>query len=132
MYVLDTDTIIYFFKGSQGVIRKIINLDKQSLATTIINKIELLYGAYHSKKRNDNLKKLNAFFEEITVLDLDHTAANHFATEKSRLTKSGKTVADFDLLIASICLSNKLPLVSNNIKHFDRIKGLKLENWYDK
>jgi len=56
-------------------------------------------------------------------------AAEIFAKEKARLNKLGMMIADMDLMIASIAIANKLILITNNIKHFNRVKHLQIDNW---
>ena len=128
-YILDTDTLIYFLKGRQSVVERISIVAPSDLSTTIINQTELLYGAFNSQKKEQNLKKIQAFSKEIKVLDFSHTASLIFAEHKAQLKKQGNILADMDLMIASIVLANDGILVTNNIKHFEKIKSLKFENW---
>lgn len=128
-YVLDTDTLIYFMKGQKSVVEKISVISSSELSTTIINQTELLYGAFNSIKKEYNLKKIQEFLKEIRVLEFSNQASFLFAEYKAHLKKQGNLVADMDLMIASIVLANDGVLVTNNIKHFERIKKLKLDNW---
>lgn len=128
-YILDTDTLIYFLKGQQSVVERISIVATSDLSTTIINQTELLYGAFNSQKKEQNLKKIQAFLKEIKVLDFSHSASLIFAEHKAQLKKQGNVLADMDLMIASIVLANDGILVTNNVKHFEKIKLLKFENW---
>ncbi len=128
-YILDTDTLIYFLKGQQSVVERMSIVSPSDLSTTIINQTELLYGAFNSQKKEQNLKKIQAFLKEIKVLDFSHTASLIFAEHKAQLKKQGNILADMDLMIASIVLANDGILVTNNVKHFEKIKSLKFENW---
>ena len=128
-YVLDTDTLIYFLKGHESVVEKISVISQSDLSTTIINQTELLYGAFNSIKKEQNLKKIQAFLKEITVFEFSHAASFLFAKHKAHLKKQGNILADMDLMIASIVLANEGILVTNNVKHFEKIKELKFENW---
>jgi predicted nucleic acid-binding protein len=76
-----------------------------------------------------NVKRLKSFLQKINVLDFDKNAAEHFARIKAMLKRQGNMIADMDLMIASVCLANNLILVTNNTKHFNRIKELTVENW---
>lgn len=128
-YILDTDTLIYFLKGQQNVVEKISVVAPPDLSTTIINQTELLYGAFNSQKKEQNLKKIQEFLKEIKVLEFSYTASLIFAEHKAQLKKRGNIIADMDLMIASIVLANDGILVTNNVKHFEKIKLLKFENW---
>lgn len=128
-YVLDSDMLIYFLKGYNSVVEKISVMSRSDLATTIINQTELFYGAFNSAKKEQNLKKIQDFLKEISVLEFSHEASLLFAKHKAQLKKHGILLADMDLMIASIVLAYDGILVTNNVKHFSRIKELKFENW---
>ena len=104
-------------------------MSRSELSTTIINQAELLYGAFNSTKKSHNLKKIQAFLKEIPILEFSSAAALIFAEQKVQLKGAGKMLADMDLMIASIVLANSGILVTNNVKHFERIKKLQFENW---
>lgn len=128
-YVLDTDTLIYFLKGHPVVMDRVAVTPPSELFTTIINKTELLFGAFHSAKIEQNIKKVKTIMQDIQVLDFCHASSFIFAEEKARLKMSGKIIEDMDLMIASIVVANDGVLITNNAKHFERIKKLKLDNW---
>ncbi|OGT50203.1 MAG: hypothetical protein A3E82_02295 [Gammaproteobacteria bacterium RIFCSPHIGHO2_12_FULL_38_11] len=128
-YVLDTDIWIYFFKNHQKIIDKMSTLTANDLSTTIFNKTELLFGAFKSAKIEQNLKTVGDAMKNIRVLDYSDEASHIFAQQKAKLHTQGNTLDDMDLLIASVTLANHSTLVTNNTKHFERIRGLKLENW---
>ncbi|MEA2111259.1 MAG: type II toxin-antitoxin system VapC family toxin, partial [Campylobacterota bacterium] len=67
------------------------------------------------------------FLESFKILEFTQVSSLIFAKEKARLKKSGNIIADMDLMIASIAIENDCTLISNNIKHFDRIQNLELE-----
>lgn len=129
-YILDTDIIIYFFRGYDSVTKKLSELPVENLHTTIVNYAELLYGAYNSIKRKSNIEKIENFLSNLRILPFCEEASHLFAENKSLLKKKGTPLADMDLMIASISLKNNMTLISNNFKHFERIKNLKLENWH--
>lgn len=128
-YVLDTDILIYFLKGHAQVVEKISVFSQSELSTTIINKTELLYGAFNSVKKEQNLKKIQEFLNEIQILEFSDAASLLFAEHKAQLKKQGNLLADMDLMIASIVLAHDGILVTNNVKHFEKIKKLQFENW---
>ncbi len=127
--VLDTDIIIYFLKGNEKISKKLLSFPPNDIYTTIFNITEMLYGAYNSKKIEYNLKLIKDFAKNINILHFDEEASEIFAKNKARLKQEGKLIADFDLLIASIAIVNNCILITNNIRHFKRIKTLQVENW---
>ncbi|MCP4156728.1 MAG: type II toxin-antitoxin system VapC family toxin, partial [bacterium] len=123
-YLIDTDILIYFLKNNERVAKKMSKISSDDIVTSIINYTELLFGAYNSLRSESNLKKFKAFLKNINVLDFDKEAAEIFARQKTKLKKDGNIIADMDLMIASICLANNVTLVTNNLKHFNRIEAL--------
>jgi predicted nucleic acid-binding protein len=125
-YILDSDILIYFLKGEKEVIKKVLSLQNDELYITIINYTELLYGIYNSNKISQNKEKILPFLDNFKILQFDKNASEIFAKLKTKLKKQGKIIADMDLMIASIAISNKATLYTNNLKHFNRIDGLKI------
>ena len=119
--------LIYFLKGKQEVVKRLSQIPIDDLYISRINYTELMYGAYNSTKVDQNLKIIEPFLDSFTVLEFTKVSSLIFAKEKARLKKSGNIIADMDLMIASIALENDCTLISNNIKHFDRVQNLKLE-----
>jgi tRNA(fMet)-specific endonuclease VapC len=89
---------------------------------------ELKFGVENSQKPEKNRKALEDFLTGIQVLPI-FQAIDTYAKEKARLKKSGKIIDDFDLLIGSTALTFGLTAVTNNVDHFNRIDGIKLEDW---
>ena len=129
--ILDTDTIIFFLRGEEKIVHRFAARSAEELGTTIVSQAELLYGAYYSGKKKRNMEKVEAFLKEIPVLPFCSQSSRMFARQKAHLKKKGNLLPDLDLMIAGICLAHDLPLVTNNTRHFQRIKGLKLENWME-
>jgi predicted nucleic acid-binding protein len=126
-YLIDSDILIYFLKGKQEVVQRLSQIPIDDLYISRINYTELLYGAYNSSKMNQNLKVIEPFLDNFKVLEFTKTSSLIFAKEKARLKKNGNIIADMDLMIASIAIENNCTLMSNNIKHFDRVHNLELE-----
>lgn len=128
-YVLDTDTLIYYLKHNQNVVNQFAMIDIDDITTTIINYTELLFGAYNSTKKEENLSHIKSFLDDMEIIGFDKRSAEVFARLKAELKQTGKMIADMDLMIASICVTNHFTLVTNNTKHFQRIQELSIENW---
>ncbi|MHA1490486.1 MAG: type II toxin-antitoxin system VapC family toxin [Promethearchaeota archaeon] len=131
MVILDTDLIIGYFRKVPKVI-EIISKFKQNgteLKTTIINVGELYKGAYLSTKVNENKKKIEDFPKNIIILDLNVDAIKIYAKISAELRMKGEKIGDFDELIASITISKKETLITRNIRHYERISEISLQNW---
>lgn len=124
-YLLDTDIIIDHIRG-----KKIIELDvlEDGAAISIITLGELIYGAYKSSDAKSSLSKLSQYLTSLglQIENLDEQIISEFGKVKALLEKKGERLEDFDLLIASVAIVSNLTLVTRNIKHFERIKRLKL------
>ncbi|WOE69058.1 PIN domain-containing protein [Hydrogenimonas thermophila] len=127
--LLDSDILIYFLKGNRQIVEQVAKHVPEDLLTSRINYTELLYGAYNSARVENNLRIILPFLENFEILEFDKSASEIFAKEKARLKKSGTLIADMDLMIASIAIANDVALVTNNFKHFERVKNLKLVRW---
>jgi tRNA(fMet)-specific endonuclease VapC len=129
MYCLDTNIISYHFKNQYSVSQNILSLEASDISTTQITLAELLYGAYKSSRVDLNLEIIHSFLPGLKIYSLDDKSSEVYGKQKARMIKLGMVVDDMDLLIASICIANDLTLVTHNLKHFQRIKGLKVEDW---
>lgn len=129
MYLLDTDIIIYSLKGNQLVVDNIRAHADSPKAISVITYGELVYGAEKSKKAAINLAKVHRLREIFPVIDLSCAIMDTFGTLKAELSRNGKIISDFDLLIAATAMSIGYCLVSNNEKHFRKITNLVYENW---
>ena len=126
-YLVDSDILIYFLKGKKEAIEILTSIPAQNLYTSRINYTELIYGAYNSARIDENLKIIEPFLDNFKVLEYSKSSSLIFAKEKARLKKSGNIIADMDLMIASIAIDNDCILITNNKKHFQRIKNLSLK-----
>jgi len=129
MYCLDTDIIIEFFKGNPKIVEGFSKIKKSRISITVLTFYEFLKGAYTSPKQKADLHMLELFLKNVELLNLSPSSCHKAALIYNELKNKGKLLNDADLLIASIAIINNKILVTNNIKHFNRISGLKLENW---
>jgi tRNA(fMet)-specific endonuclease VapC len=120
---------IYWLKGKTTVRARVNQVDWSQIAICTITASELYFGAYNSSKIEQNLRTAENFIQSITVLPLSDDVIKKFGQLKAQLRKAGMPVADFDLLIASVALTENLILVTNNTRHYQRITGLDLDNW---
>lgn len=127
-FLLDTNICIYFLKGKYNLITKIEDIGEKNCFISEITVAELKYGAEKSEKIIENTKMVDLFISKFTIIPI-YTSLNLYAKEKAKLSKAGTIIDDFDLLIASTAISNNLILVTNNVKHFSRLKKLSINNW---
>ncbi len=127
-YLLDTNICIHFFKGKFELIDKLTKIGIENCAISEITLAELIFGAENSanpKKNHDLIEKLIA---QITILPIFNSILL-YGKQKARLRKKGKMISDFDLLIGCTAIENNLIMVTENINEFNRIQGIKIENW---
>lgn len=125
-YLLDTDVCIYWLKNREPFRSIIFELGFPNLAISQITVAELYYGAYNSApdRQAQNLASLRQFLQFSTILQANNTVLEHFGHLKAVLRKQGRTVDDFDLLIASFAIAYNYRLFTNNIRHYRDIPGL--------
>ncbi len=123
-YLADTDVLINHIRGREYLDHKII---EDGLGMSIISLAELLHGVYRSNNPRKAQEKVDALFTlGVKVDNLNNQIVDEYAKFKVSLEKAGQKLDEFDLLIGVTALVNNLILVTRNIKHFKRIKGLKL------
>lgn len=128
MYLLDTDTIIFSLKGHVSVQKNLRTHFHDPMKISVITLMELYYGAYKSQKVTSNLAKIKTLENSLEIIPLGKESVEIFGIYKSKLEKAGTALDDFDLMLASCALAHNLVLVTNNVKYFRRIEGLKLAN----
>ena len=129
MYLLDTDTIIYILKGHVKVLENLRQNFHEPMSLSVISLMELYYGAYKSQRVASNLAKIRTLESKLEIIPVGKESAEIFGMLKASLEKQGTPLDDFDLTLASCALAHNLVLVTNNVKHFQRIDGLRLVNW---
>lgn len=127
-YLLDTNICIYFLKGRYGLVEKIERIGFENLFISEVTVAELKYGVEKSATPDKNRPVINELIVKFKQLPI-YGALDVYAKEKARLIKAGNTVDDLDLLIGATAIENRMVLVTNNEKHFDRFQNIKLENW---
>jgi len=130
IFMIDTDTCIYTIKRKPvSVLHKLENCQPGSVVMSVITFAELVNGAKKSRFVEDNLRRLTALRELIDILPFDTDAAMAYGDIRSDLEKRGLIIGANDLFIAAHALSLKVTLVTNNQREFNRVNGLKIENW---
>ena len=128
-YILDTDMSIYTIKRKPLHIRRLFNANIGHLCISSITFGELICGAEKSKQRDRNLHDIEGFAARLDVLDFDKHASQQFGQVKCELELSGGIIGPYDMMIAGHARSMGLILVTNNVREFSRVDGLRIENW---
>ncbi len=130
MNCLDTDFLIAILRGKEGARKKAEEIDKEGRgATTSINAFEVFFGAYRSARKSENIKQASRLLDRLFIFPLDYASSQKAADLSADLVAKGKSVDYRDVMIAAIAIENQLTLVTRNVSHFSRIKGLKMETW---
>lgn len=131
-YMLDTNIVIYFIKNKPpAVVDRINKLDAEdSLCMSFITYAELLKGAERSTRKADVKRRLDSLIRQIPVIYATQPSiCSHYAHHATQLRVAGSPIGGNDLWIASHALAENCVLVTNNTTEFERITGLRLENW---
>lgn len=129
-YLLDTNICIYIRRARPLQVRERLSRQRPgSVGLSLITWGELLYGAARSRHKGLAHEQLNAIVEMIPVLPLPLEAAVHYGAIRAALAAAGTLIGANDLWIAAHARAAKLTVVTNNTREFERVDGLKLENW---
>lgn len=132
IYMLDTNILIYLIKNKPPSVAETINaLDKDDLlCMSFITYAELLKGAERSTRKAQVLLQLNQLTQLIPVqYNANHSLCEHYAAQFTRLKEAGTPIGANDLWIGCHALSRDATLVTHNVREFERIEGLRLEDW---
>jgi tRNA(fMet)-specific endonuclease VapC len=129
-YLLDTDICIYVAKHNPPSVRKRFARHSASeLAMSVITFGELRFGAEKSQARDKALATIEALAGMMSVLALPEAAGEDYGLVRASLERKGRAIGNNDLWIAAHARSEGLVLVTNNIREFSRVEGLRVETW---
>jgi tRNA(fMet)-specific endonuclease VapC len=128
-FMLDTDICIYVMKERSGPLRERFRQGAGAMCVSAITLAELFFGAEKSERRDHNLRILSEFFSRLDTLEFGAKAASHFGQLRAELERLGKPAGAYDMLIGAHARSEGLIVVANNRREFDRMPGLRVENW---
>jgi tRNA(fMet)-specific endonuclease VapC len=129
-YVLDTNTLIYFFKGVGKVKNRLLSIPPSEIVLPSIVLFEMELGIAKSSSPQKRISQLKDFTSLINVIPFGQAEAKSAAQIRAKLEKKGIPIGPYDVLIAACAKANNLILVTHNLKEFKRIEGLGLEDWY--
>ena len=129
-YLLDTDTASYSIRGSFPALdAKLAMAAPRDIAISVITRAELLFGLEKRGNPRGLARVVHAFLDRMTILPWDNAAADTFAKLRAQLERQGTPIGFADTMIGAHALTLKATLVTNNLRHFQNVKGLALENW---
>ena len=128
-YLLDSNIVIYVIKQRPLQVLEIFNRHHGRMAISSITLAELVHGAEKSSDVSRNTAVVEDFVSRLAVLPYDDKAAWHYGNIRAALEKLGQPIGINDLHIAAHARSNGLTLITNNMREFERVPGLLLENW---
>jgi len=131
MFILDTNTLIYFFKGVGEVSRHLLSTPPVEIGLPAIVLYELEVGIGKSKSPEKRRAQLREFASLIMVFPFGREEVSAAALIRIKLETKGFPIGPYDILIAATAMANNATLITHNSKEFERIEGLKLKDWFD-
>ena len=129
-YLIDTNICIYLMNQQPlELIARFKGLPISSVGVSSITVSELQFGVAKSKRIIENQQRLNEFLLPFSILSYGVAETKIYGQIRAKLESLGKLIGPLDMLIAAHTKSLKLVLVTNNEKKFNRVEGLKVENW---
>jgi tRNA(fMet)-specific endonuclease VapC len=128
-YLLDTNLCIRVLRDRPVSLRARFNAEASGLCISDVVLYELLFGAEKSAKPSENRTAVERFAARLSVLPFDSSAAGHAANIRADLERRGASIGGYDLLIAGHARSRGLIIVTGNLREFNRVEGLRSEDW---
>lgn len=129
-YMLDSDICIYIIKNNpKSVVKKFMRYSTDEIVLSAIAYAELETGVMKSKNVLMNRAALTKMMSGVKIMPFNAAAAETYGSIRAELEREGRTIGPNDMLIAAHAKSLDLTLITNNTKEFERVPGLKIENW---
>ncbi|WP_183828655.1 type II toxin-antitoxin system tRNA(fMet)-specific endonuclease VapC [Aliirhizobium cellulosilyticum] len=128
-YMLDTNICIFTIKNKPQQVRDAFNRHSGQLCISSVSLMELVYGAEKSASPERNLAVVEGLAARLEVMSYDELAATHTGQLRAELARNGTPIGPYDQLIAGHARSRGLIVVTNNRREFDRVAGLRVEDW---
>ena len=130
MYVLDTNTLVYFFRGEGRVAERLLATPPADICIPAVVVYELETGLAKSTDPAKRRSQLDRLLRHMVVLPFGVEEARAAATLRARLEREGAPIGPMDTLIAGTALASGGTLVTRNLREFGRVPGLAVEDWY--
>lgn len=128
-YMLDTNIVIYIIKNRPTQAREAFKQHENQMCISAVTKGELIYGAERSSQPERNLADIEGLIARLEVAPFEDHASEHFGQLRAELYRIGRPIGPYDMMIACHARAMGLILVTNNMKEFKRVPGLRIENW---
>lgn len=128
-YLLDTNIVTYTIKRRPTQVREAFKRHDGQMCISAVTWGELIYGAERSSQPARNLVDIEAMGARLEILPFTDQAVVHFGQLRAELYRQGRPIGPYDMMIAGHARALGLILVTNNLKEFERVPGLRLENW---
>jgi len=128
-FLLDTDTCIYALKQNSNVINHLLATNREDVVVSVIAEAELRTGAAKSSSPSKTLRLVENFLRPLLIIEFTSQDTIVYAGVRAKLERAGTPIGPLDTLIASQALARDLILVSNNVREFRRVSGLRVQNW---
>ena len=129
-YLLDTNTLIYYFKGLGNVKERLLVCQPSEIVLSSVVYYELQVGILKSTSPQKRIAQLAILKNQVSWVDFDEKSAEATAQVRVELERIGKPIGSYDVQIAGMAVANDLILVTHNTGEFGRVSGLKLEDWF--
>ena len=130
-YMLDTDMCIFTITRKPAHIKRMFNTHIGQLCISAVTWGELICGAEKSEQVEKNLATLDGFAARLEVLPFDKQASRQFGQVKAELELQGQKIGSYDTMIAGHARSKGLIVVTNNVREFKRVEGVRVVNWLE-
>jgi tRNA(fMet)-specific endonuclease VapC len=127
-FMLDTDTVSLAMRGEGHLAARIVRHRSSNLCISAITLAELRYGAVYRGSEKLH-QKIDILTKDVAVAPFDEACAVQFGRIAGALAKQGRPIGHMDAMIAAHALVLDVTLVTANVRHFERVQGLKVENW---
>ncbi|ALB42862.1 MAG: type II toxin-antitoxin system VapC family toxin [Nostocales cyanobacterium LacPavin_0920_SED1_MAG_38_18] len=131
-YLLDTCVVSDFVKGDPNTLQRLKLISPDDISISAVTSIELKYGLAINPQRAIKIQPLIiSFLNSVTILPFAEAEAEQTAQIRSFLKQAGTPIGAYDVLIAATAITHKLIIVTANVREFERIPNLQIENWRD-
>ena len=130
MYLVDTNTIIYLFKGKGDVLQNMNRVSPKDISVSILTFYELQVGLAKSQTPERQSQQIDRLIAQVTIAEFNTTAAIASAAVRAGLEAQGTPIGPIDTLIAGTAISLNATLVTHNTKEFQRVPGLSITDWF--
>jgi tRNA(fMet)-specific endonuclease VapC len=129
-YLLDTCAVSDFAQGLPRILARIKATAPDELAASALTEMEVAYGLLLNPRLARRLQPvMDALFGSIRILPYDRKAAEETAKARIKLKRRGRPIGAYDVLIAGTALAHQLTLVTSNVREFEQVEGLRVEDW---